>query len=223
MPLTKLSTIALAIASSIAAAACGSEASLSPTGPSGVRAAGGAVIIGRVTGVPTTATTATTRDVQFGTMASTTLTVTIVGTNISTAVDGNGQFALTGVPPGDVQLKFSGSGTDATITLTGVSANDRITITVSLNGRGAQVESEERDHDDDNDEDENEVEGIVSNLGGSCPTLTFTVQRSTVKTNSATRFEHGPCTGIADGVRVDVEGTRQIDGTILATEVEFED
>jgi Domain of unknown function (DUF5666) len=175
--------------------------------------------MGRVTRVSTAAMT---RDVPFGTMASTTLTVTIVGTNISTTVDGNGRFTLTGVPPGDVRLRFSGSGTDATITLTGVSATDRIIIVVSLNGNTARVESEDRD-DDDDDEAEVEAEGRVSNLSGSCPALTFAVQGKTVKTNSATKFQHGSCTSIANGTRVEVEGTRQADGTILATKVEIED
>jgi hypothetical protein len=89
-----------------------------------------------------------------------------------------------------------------------------ITITVSLNGNAARVESEQREHDD-NDEHANGVKGVVSNLSGSCVTLTFTVQSTTVKTNGATKFEDGPCTRIAKGTRVEVEGTRQADGTIL--------
>jgi Domain of unknown function (DUF5666) len=97
-----------------------------------------------------------------------------------------------------------------------------IIITVSLNGNAARVESEQQEHDD-NDEHANEVKGVVSNLSGSCVTLTFTVQSTTVKTNGATKFEDGPCTRIANGTRVEVEGTRQADGTILATEVELND
>jgi len=204
------------------AAGCGSESSLSPTSPSraGPR---GAVIMGRVTGF----STRTTAPDTFTTLATTSLTVTIVGTNISTSVDGNGQFTLTGVPPGDVQVKFSGSGADATILLSGVTATDRITITVSLNGRNARVESERRDHhddaEDDDDEDANELKGSVSNVSGNCPSLSFTLQGTTVKTNSATKFEHSQCARVANGRRVEVEGRRQGDGTLLATEVEFDD
>jgi uncharacterized protein DUF5666 len=205
------------------AVGCGSESSLSPTAPSRAGATRvGAVIMGRVTGFSRAATAPD----AFTTLATTSLTVTIVGTNISTNVDGNGQFTLTGVPPGDVQVKFSGSGADATILLSGVSATDRITITVSLNGRNARVESERRDHDDDgedDDDDENELKGPVSNLSGSCPTLTFTIQGTTVKTNNGTRFEHGQCARVANGRRVEVEGRRQADGTLLATEVEIDD
>jgi Domain of unknown function (DUF5666) len=204
-----------------AAVGCGSEGSLTPTAPSATRTSRGAVIMGRVTGASTPAMAPAG---EITTMATTTVTVTVVGTNISTVVDGTGQFTLTGVPPGDVRLKFSGSGVDATIMLTGVSATDRITITVSLNGGRARVESEERHDDDDEDEDDeddddNELEGAVSNLSGTCPTLTFTVQRTTVKTNGTTKFER-PCSRIANGTRVEVEGRRQADGSILATEVD---
>jgi hypothetical protein len=164
-------------------------------------------------------------------MASpTTLTVTIVGTDISTAVDGDGDFQLTGVPPGDVHLRFSGSGVSASIMLSGVSVNDRIHIVVTLNGDAARIESEDRDGDDDGDDDEgedddgddNELEGVVSNLNGTCPSLTFTVQSVTVATNGATRFED-PCARIVNGRRVEVEGMRQSNGTLLATSVEIED
>src|SRR5262249_55439702 len=155
----------------------------SPTAPSANGASHGAVIAGRVTGMSTAAAA-----FPVSTMANTRLTVTIVGTNISTTVDGGGQFTLNGVPPGDVRLNFSGNGTNATITLSGVSTADRITITVSLNGNAARVESEQRDHGD-NDDHANEVKGVVSNLSGSCLTLTFSVQSTTqtttVKTNGA--------------------------------------
>ena len=177
--------------------------------------------MGRVTGVSSRATTAE----ATGTMATTRVTVTVVGTDISTIVDGNGQFTLTGVPPGDVQLRFAGNGVSAAITLSGVSASDRITVTISLNGSGARIESErrDRDDDDDDDDDDNELEGAVSSLSGTCPALTFVVRSTTVRTNAATRFEDGPCVRIANGVRVEVEGRRQPDGSMLATEVELDD
>jgi hypothetical protein len=175
------------------------------------------VITGRVTGVPSRATAA---DVST-TMATSRVTVTVTGTDISTVVDGNGEFTLTGVPPGDVQLRFAGSGVSATIMLTGVSTTDRITVTISLNGNGARLESERRERDDDEDEGENDLEGRVSNMSGTCPALTFTVQATTVRTNSVTRFKDGPCIQIANGVRLKVEGHRQADGSILATQLEL--
>ena len=200
-------------------AACSSDSS--PTSPTGSRTSRGAVITGRVTG---TSSRAAATDVST-TMATSRVTVTVVGTDISTVVDGNGEFTLTGEPPGDVQLRFAGSGVSATITLTGVSATDRITVTISLNGNGARLESERRQRDDDDGTTTryNELEGSVSNLSGTCPALTFTVRATTVRTNGVTRFKDGPCSRIANGVRLEVEGRRQPDGSILATEVELDD
>lgn len=200
-------------------AACSSDSS--PTSPTGSRASRGAVISGRVIGASSRAAAT---DVST-TMATSRLTVTVVGTDISTVVDGDGEFTLTRVPPGDVQLRFAGSGVSATVMLAGVSAADRITVTISLNGNNARLESERRRRDDDEDEDDddNELEGSVSNLSGTCPALTFTVRATTVRTNGVTRFTDGPCSRIANGVRLEVEGRRQPDGSILATEVEFDD
>src|SRR4029079_15851432 len=157
--------------------------------------------------------------------APTTVTVTIVGADITSVVDGQGNFELTGVPPGDVQLKFSSPGASAVITLSGVAAGDRIHIVVTLNGKDAKVDSDERDHGDndgeDDDKDGNELKGLVSNLAGTCPALTFTVQATRVVTNNSTKFQD-PCLRIANGSRVEVEGTRQTDGSIVATNVEID-
>src|SRR5687768_10420105 len=206
-------------------AACSSDSS--PTSPTGSPTSRGAVISGRVTGASSRAAAT---DVST-TMATSRLTVTVVGTDISTVVDGDGEFTLTRVPPGDVQLRFAGSGVSATVLLAGVSATDRITVTISLNGNNARLESERRQRDDDDedddeedeDDDDNELEGSVSNLSGTCPALTFTVRATTVRTNGVTRFTDGPCSRIANGVRLEVEGRRQPDGSILATELEFDD
>ena len=91
-------------------AACGSNNS--PTSPTGSGTSRGAVISGRVTGVSSRASAS---DLST-TMATSRVTITVAGTDISTVVDGNGDFTLTGVPPGDVQLKFAGSGVSATLT-----------------------------------------------------------------------------------------------------------
>lgn len=222
MPISRLSTV-FAVALCTAAGACGSTEALSPAGPSGFRRAGTATITGRVTGVPVSATASST---GARPMATTTVTVTIVGTDITTSVDGRGNFELNGVPPGDVQLRFAGNGASATITLSGVAAGDRIHIVVSLSGNGARLEDEDRDHDDDDDDDgdddEAEVKGVVSGRTGTCNSITFTVAGVTVTTNGATKFED-PCASIVNGTRVEVEGTRQANGSILASEVEIDD
>jgi hypothetical protein len=159
---------------------------------------------------------------------ATTLRVTINGTNISTMVDGAGQFTMNGVPPGTVTLTFTGEGVSASITLNNVNAGDEIRIDVRLNGNSARIESETRrqgDDDDDDDEDRdeaNEVKGTVSALSGTCPALTFTVGTRLVRTGSATVFDDR-CTDVTNGVRVEVRGTRMNDGTFTAARVEVDD
>jgi hypothetical protein len=104
-----------------------------------------------------------------GTLAtpnSSSVTVKVAGTNISTTTNGQGQFTLTGVPPGEVRLEFTGPGGSATISISGVKADEEIRITVTLNGSNARVDSENRKHrgdnnvqktdDEDTDEDSDE-------------------------------------------------------------------
>ena len=200
----------------VAATACGGgDASLSPVGPS--RSSAGASISGTVSGNGVTATRAFDGS-TFSTLATSSVTVSIVGTNISTTTDGQGQFTLNNVPTGTVTLNFSAPGQSASITLTGIGPNDTVQITVTLNGNNARVDSEHRSSPNN---DTGELEGVVSASTGTCPAVTFTVNTTKVTTNSATTFRDGTCTDVKDGARVEVKGTRQADGSILATRVEL--
>ena len=53
-----------------------------------------------------------------------------------------GNFALAGVPTGDVQLKFSGSGAEATVPVAEVQPAQSITLQVAFSGANASVETE---------------------------------------------------------------------------------
>jgi hypothetical protein len=160
--------------------------------------------------------------------ASKPVTVTVVGTSISTTIDGSGRFRLDNVPVGDVQLRFVGTGLDATLTVKGVEAGDVIDIRVRLTDSSVRIEAERRerrrghDDDDDDDDDDDELKGIVSALSGTCPSLTFTVSRVTVKTTSATRFEDGSCARVKNNARVEIHGRRQTDGSLQADRIEVE-
>jgi hypothetical protein len=80
--------------------------------------------------------------------------------------------------------------------------------------------------DDDNQGDEGngaEVSGTVSALSGTCPSLTFTVRSTKVMTNASTQFKGVACSALANGSSVDVEGTRQTNGSVLATHVGKDD
>jgi len=217
------------------ATACG-QASFSPTSPSGgagdVQATtNGALISGTVNGMSQRSTSPS----DVATAAATTpVTVTVVGTNISTTIDGSGRFNLTGVPAGDVQLKFAGAGLDATLTLRGVKAGDRIEITVRVTDSSVRIEAERRqprggddddddDDDDDNDRDGDEIKGLVSGLTGTCPDITFTLNNVSVKATSATRYEDGTCARVRNSLRLEVHGRRQADGSMQAARIELDD
>jgi len=207
-----------------ASIACGeSSGTVSPSGVSGGRS--GAVITGRVSGINSLPVATG----VLGPLATTSVRVTISGTDISTVVDGTGNFMLTGVPPGTVTLQFSGSGVSATITLTGVTAGETIRIEITLTGSGARLDSERRDRDgDDDDDDEDkddgltELTGTVSNLTGTCPSLTFVVREQTVRTGAGTSFDGG-CSRVKNGVRVEAKGALNADGALIATRVELDD
>jgi len=73
-----------------------------------------------------------------------------------------------------------------------------------------------------------EVEGTIFALSGTgpCPTLTFKVGpiaslATTVNTNSSTIFSGVACTALANGAHVEIEGTKQADGSITAASVEL--
>jgi hypothetical protein len=217
------SVILAAIAAAAVAAACNGSVS----GPSG----GGAQISGRVTNVAavgssvSSLTALTTGTPSVASNGSSTLKVTITGTNIESEIDGSGRFELNGVPPGAVEIVFSGDGVSATMRITGIEEGDRIEIEVRLEGNRVMVDSERRDHDDDEDDDEGEEEndefetgGTVSGLTGTCPALTFMLADRTVMTSRGTQFKDD-CSRIQNGSRVEVEG--RLNGTtITATEVE---
>jgi Domain of unknown function (DUF5666) len=109
----------------------------------------------------------------------------------------------------------------ASITLNNVPANAQISITVTLNGNSAKLEN--RDDEDENDDNNaGDMEGTVSNKSGNYPTLTFTVQGSPVTTDANTKFEDGQCSQIANGTKVEADGTRQFSNSPLARKVEID-
>lgn len=75
-------------------------------------------------------------------------------------------------------------------------------------------------HLEDASEFENEAEfkGAVSNLTGSAPTFTMMVNNITVTTNSLTQISGT----LANGVIVEVHGSTQPDGSVLATQIKVE-
>jgi len=188
----------------------------------------GATISGTVLGVIAPA--------GFKTLGSP-ISVTVTGTSIAATIDGSGRFMLINVPAGRVDLHFVGNGIDAHLVLDSVAANTTIEIRVRVNGNDAQLDNSGPGSGSSGPGPGTpnpapgaaraEVEGtiVAGSITGSCTAnnLSFMVGTTRVVTNASTQFRDGTCTSLAAGSRVEAKGTRQADGSILATEVEGED
>jgi Domain of unknown function (DUF5666) len=75
------------------------------------------------------------------------------------------------------------------------------------------------DNGDDHGADA-ELNGTISGKSGTCPSLSFTVASTTVVTNAKTDFHDAACSALAGGDRVEVKGSRQTNGSVVATRVE---
>ena len=109
------------------------------------------------------------------------------------------------------------------IQVKGARAGATITATeVKVEPRGDDEDDDDDDEDDDRDNGTAELSGIVSGRGGTCPSITFTVGNTVIRTNGATDFRDA-CSLILNTLRVEVRGTREANGQILASRVELDD
>lgn len=151
-------------------------------------------------------------------------------TNVNTALRMLGVAGtFVHVPPG-ATIRRGGTLLD----FSSLRVGDRVEIRATLDGSTVtatevHVESESsgpgnpRNPPDDDDDGDVEVKGIVQNRTGSCPTISFVIGRTTIVTNAATVFDDDPCSRIANGDRLEVHGTRQSNGSVLARRIEDED
>jgi hypothetical protein len=147
-------------------------------------------------------------------VAASNVTVTVVGTSITATLSGTGSFVLTGVPSGNIQLHFTGSGVYATITINGV-ASEHIQLVVTLNGSNASIDSMNRVQQHNNAE----VEGLITTI--SHGDRSMKVAGLEVKVRDAP-IRHGSTvigiSSLAVGQRVHVKGN-VVHDYIVATEV----
>jgi hypothetical protein len=65
------------------------------------------------------------------------------------------------------------------------------------------------------------VTGAISGFTGTCPAVSMTVAGTVVRTGSSTTYSGKGCTVLQNGDAVSVVGTRQSDGSLLATKVTY--
>lgn len=67
-----------------------------------------------------------------------------------------------------------------------------------------------------------EIEGVIAQVAGACPNVTFTIAGKRIATEKSTRFDDGSCADLANGKKVEIDGVAQSDGSLRATEVDFD-
>jgi hypothetical protein len=131
------------------------------------------------------------------------VSVSVVGTNVRSGLDATGRFSLTGVPAGDLQLKFTGTGVDATLPISQVQTSQTIELVVNLAGSFATLESERRESSGDV-----QLEGRIESLPPTMDPNTLKVSGNTVVTDGSTRIVRGgadrPFSDLEVGMRVHV-------------------
>src|SRR5205814_4270138 len=114
-------------------------------------------------------------------------------------------------------------GGNKAFTFTDLKVDQRVHVQGMQNG-SAIVASEVKVEDEKSPEtEEGEVEGTVSALSGSCPSLTFVVGTTKVTTSASTQRKETLCSEVTNGVKEEVNGIGQADGSIAARRVEIEE
>jgi uncharacterized protein DUF5666 len=203
----------------IAAAACGGRNVGSPTAPSVSVPAAPAAPAPSLTGATVTGTVVTGVGASAWSRMAAGMTVTVLNTNNSAAVDDRGHFELHNVPVGHIDLRFSGANADARLGLDDVVEHETIEITVRVGGNAVEVD----DHHSETPDGRVQVDGRVAAVDPSARTLR--VGSTSVSVPASATVRHGSSTfdfaRLQVGELVHVHGART-GSTIVASEVESE-
>ena len=145
------------------------------------------------------------------------VTVRVASTGQAAQTDSAGHFTLAGVPAGIVNLEIRGAGVQASATVA-ASPGAVTKVTVTVDRKHSTVKLDPRSDG---------LQGTVNNL--TSPSFTLKTERGmvTVMTDGNTQFRRGGSSaGFGDlkiGQRVEVEGSPQPNGSILASRVSLEE
>jgi hypothetical protein len=171
--------------------------------------------------------------------ASVGIRVSVVGANLFTQTDGSGSFTLAGVPSGDSRLRFEGAGIDAQLDVSGLRDGQVLTLNVRVSGSQAVVVSGPSPSatpspaPEDNPrpspsaspspEDNADFRGRIESIGAG----SLVVAGRTVIVNGDTRIRRSgqafPISSLQVGQLVEVEGSAQANGSVVARKISVED
>ena len=75
------------------------------------------------------------------------------------------------------------------------------------------------DGKDDGDKNEAEASGAMASKTGACPVISFKIGATSVTTSATTEFKGAACAALVNGTKVEVKGTKQASGVVLASRV----
>lgn len=136
---------------------------------------------------------------------------TLVKGDASTKITGGGDNNDDAVVKDETSLTFANLKNGAMVEVTGTQQ------TGFVQAVQIQVESQQ------NAGNQAEVEGSLGTITGTCPAISTTVGTTKVTTTASTSFGEGGCAALKAGMKVQVTGTRNADGSITATKVERDD
>jgi hypothetical protein len=224
LPLPYLFT---AVSAVLATAACGSKAS-SPLGPSPIDSPSQATAT--IRGTVETGVSASGVGHSGSGASAAGIRVSVVGTTLSSMTDGSGQFTIEGVPAsGSIALRFEGPNLDARLDLSGLTPGQVLTIAVKVSGDHVVLAGSDDPSPSPSSspgpghEGEVEFQGAVQSVNP--PDLV--VDGRLVHTDDATDIKsHGDVIALSAvpvGSTVEIEGTSQSDGSVLARKIRLED
>jgi hypothetical protein len=205
-----VTALAIAIGAALSVGACGNWTPPLPSGPSALPSpldsvpAEGATIIGTLNG----GAAAISPSLASGTSNQ---TVSVDGTSITASVSVSGTFVLKGVPAGNITLRFSGS-QSGTVRLDHVDIQERIDVKIRINASRASIDAVMRIKVDNS----TEIEGDVTGVTGTCPSVTVQVAGWNASVNSQSDAH---CADIRIGMRIRIRG-HMSDRVVVVIKVE---
>ncbi|MBP1634645.1 MAG: hypothetical protein H6Q10_1219 [Acidobacteria bacterium] len=205
----RVSPIIVAVAFVLSAgllAGCGSSQSSppspSPTAPA-TAPASGATITGLVT--------------NLATGAPATGTITVIDSGLTATIGQSGEFTLSGLPAGNVELQVSTTAGTTVVSVLGLHDQERRRLTLAVGADGGSMAG---GCDGEPDQDRLRLRDRIRDVTGTCPNLGFTVAGIRVATNASTQFSGGTCADVRAGAGVEVVGVRAQNGEVLAQQVQ---